>query len=143
MGTLSLTVPLMPVNRSRQHGGTGFTFFLLSFRIQYIYTTKQLHIVTLISFAFSTQCRYTSPYLTCSAQEVHESKIGHVNAVYSHYAEPETQKIQWVGITHTYTHTHTRARAHTCPLSCPQYVKTYSTSLHTRCSISTVCTSLL
>ena len=47
------------------------------------YTTKQLHIQSPSLHILSVhKYRYASPHVTWFAQEVHESKIDHINAIY-------------------------------------------------------------
>ena len=56
---------------------------------------NKTHSGSLTSTAFSTQIQIRIPHATWSAQDVHESKTGHTNAIYPHCAEYEPCKMQW------------------------------------------------
>ena len=67
--------------------------FPSSSHIQHTYTTKTIvHEVTLISLLSVLEYRYTSPHVTWSAQDVHESKIDHTNAIYLRSTELEVRR---------------------------------------------------
>ena len=61
----------------------------LSFHIQHTYTTKTITHSHNNLTSFSAQLQINIPPITWSVQEVRESKIGHINAIYPHNAEPE------------------------------------------------------